>query len=260
MKIPRLIFALIVCYIGLRYGRQSGGLGTSKVTESPLVSSEIWASKPPEQWPQVVLTNEASFRGHTPLHGASAFLVEEKGHRLIGATARHLLGENGGVAPVVQDAELDAVLTSWTVFPRTQRNRTAQIAGLGANPLPSRNYDWLLLKLAPGQTELPATPLHLRPTPVGIGETVHLVGVAYSEPNVSQKVYSGKVTARAYGDRFRYDIAPPVDIRGFSGAPILDDHGLVVGVMTVWFDPNKVGDRMTEAGGEDAASAVKAVR
>ena len=47
---------------------------------------------------------------------------------------------------------------------------------------------------------------------------------------------------------------PPVDIRGFSGAPIIDEKGYVVGVMTVWFDPKVSGDNFLEAGGEDIAS------
>jgi S1-C subfamily serine protease len=51
-----------------------------------------------------------------------------------------------------------------------------------------------------------------------------------------------------------------VDIRGFSGAPIVDDAGLVVGVMTVWFQPKMDGELWTEAGGEDALSALKALR
>ena len=76
---------------------------------------------------------------------------------------------------------------------------------------------------------------------MAIGESVHLIGVAYAEPEVLQKVYSGTVTERGYGDRFRYTISPHVDIRGFSGAPIVDDAGLVVGVMTVWFHPKMDG-------------------
>jgi len=45
-------------------------------------------------------------------------------------------------------------------------------------------------------------------------------------------VYAGKVTARA-GDRFRYHIDPPVDIRGFSGAPVIDRNGHVVAARVI---------------------------
>ena len=100
------------------------------------------------------------------------------------------------------------------------------------------------------------SPLALRATPVSVGDEVYLVGVPYVERGRAQNVYRGRVTARGFGDRFRYDIEPPVDIRGFSGAPILDSRGLVVGVMTVWFDPKMQGEKFLEAGGEDAAAII----
>jgi len=71
-----------------------------------------------------------------------------------------------------------------------------------------------------------------------------------------QNVYRGQVTGRGYGDRFRFTVEPAVDLRGFSGAPILDSQGLVAGVFTIWFDPKMQGDLYTEGGGEDAASAL----
>lgn len=48
-----------------------------------------------------------------------------------------------------------------------------------------------------------------------------------------------------------YDIEPPADIRGFSGAPIIDKDGYLVGVITVWFNPKMEGENFLEAGGED---------
>lgn len=100
----------------------------------------------------------------------------------------------------------------------------------------------------------PPTPLQLRRKPVEVGEEVFLVGVPYSEPQRAQNVYRGRVTERRFGTRFRYTIDPPVDIRGFSGAPIVDTQGLAVGVMTVWFEPKMNGDLFLEAGGEDSAA------
>ena len=64
------------------------------------------------------------------------------------------------------------------------------------------------------------------------------------------------MTKREGGNRFRYDFSPPVNYRGFSGAPILDSKGYLVGVMTVWFKAKKVGDKHQEAGGEDATLIV----
>jgi hypothetical protein len=81
-----------------------------------------------------------------------------------------------------------------------------------------------------------------------------MAGCPYREQDCKQNVYTGEVTERAYRDLFRYSLLPAVDIRGFSGAPILDEKGYVVGVMMVWFEPKMAGDNFLEAGGQDAAS------
>ncbi|MDR3401483.1 MAG: serine protease [Chthoniobacter sp.] len=203
---------------------------------------ESWAALPPAQWPQLVLTNAAQFNGHTPLNGASSFLIRGGHGQILGATARHLLGENGGVAPTVEPARLETDLVSWRMFPRTKAGESVMVAGLASDPKPPRNLDWLLLALAKNAGKLPSYPLSLRSAPVAIGEEIFLVGVPYAEPNRAQNVYHGRVTARGFSDRFRYNVEPPVDIRGFSGAPILDRSGRVVGVMTVWFEPKMDGE------------------
>ena len=54
---------------------------------------------------------DAEFIGHTPLHGASAFLVKSQDGRTLAATARHLVGPNGGVEPEISLAGLNGVPT-----------------------------------------------------------------------------------------------------------------------------------------------------
>jgi Trypsin-like peptidase domain len=216
-------------------------------------AAEHWASKPPQEWPQLVLTNLAEFNGHTPLHGASAFLLKTQDGRTLAATARHLIGENGGVKPEISVANLNGAIRSWRMYPRTLPDQFVLAEKVGTGGLDNEKLDWLILTIKDAVKALPATPLQLRREPVQVGEQIFLVGCPYLEEACEQNVYAGKVSARA-GDRFRYDIDPPVDIRGFSGAPILDRKGHVVGVMTVWFEPKMDGDRFLEAGGEDATS------
>lgn len=218
-----------------------------------------WVSIPPADWPQLVLTNAARFEGHTPLRGASGFLVRNSESEVFYATALHLLGANGGVRPELEEAKLDAVFKNWSVNPRTRSGEQAQLAGLAGAPNSDPNSDWVVLRLAEPERTLPSEPLLLRKTPVVIGEKVYLIGVPYSEKERAQNVYVGEVTERKFGDRFRDDIDPPVDIRGFSGAPILDVEGRVVGVMTVWFDPKTEGGLNLEAGGQDAAAVFERV-
>jgi hypothetical protein len=240
----------IVLGSGCEKAKPPGDAGSPPEAALPV---EPWMSQPAEQWPQFVLTNSARFKNSTPLAGASAFLVKAPGGKVFAATARHLLGENGGVEPPVPRSKLDGQLEKWILFPRTARSHVVEVGSFPIS-LPEKSQDdWLLLSVKEAKGELPATPLKLRRKPVAIGERVHLVGVAYAEPTVRQKVYTGKVTQRGHGTRFRYDIDPPVNIQGFSGAPIIDDAGYVVGVMTVWFNARKQGDQYLEAGGEDAA-------
>ena len=145
------------------------------------------------------------------------------------------------------------MLQDWRMFPRTVPEAFVEIEALGFSGLDEPKYDWLVLKLKQGERKLPAQPLHVCPDPVTIGENVYLIGCPYIERDCKQNVYRGKVTARMR-DLFRYDLDPPVELPGFSGAPIVDEKGHLVGVMTVWFDPKMSGEKYLEGGGEDAAT------
>ncbi|WP_159397076.1 S1 family peptidase [Sorangium cellulosum] len=199
------------------------------------------------------MTNHAEFHGHTALQGASAFLVRTQDGRTLAATAKHLLGQNGGVDPEVSVVALDGAIRSWRLFPRTLEDQFVEAGKVAAPGLDDPKLDWLLLTLKDTGKPLPATPLRLRPRPVEVGEDIYLVGCPYIEEPCKQNVYAGKVTARN-GHRFRYDVDPPVDLRGFSGAPAIDRAGHVVGVIMLWFQPRKQDEKFLEAGGEDAAS------
>jgi hypothetical protein len=218
------------------------------------VVPEGWMSKPPKDWPQIVLTNDAAFNGHTPLQGASSFLIRNGGDRILAATARHLIGSAGGVEPEVSLSQVDSALQSWKMFPRTMPEAFVQIEGLGVSGPMQSDCDWLILRLKNPPAQLPAQPLRIRSEPVHVGEKIYLIGVPYTERQCKQNVYAGKVTERGLGDRFRYDLDPPVALPGFSGAPIIDERGYLVGVMTVWFDAKMNGDKYLEGGGEDAAA------
>ena len=62
-----------------------------EITEAKTQLPEDWASKPITEWPQIVLTNSAEFNGHTPLEGASSFLLQNDTRGVFAATAKHLL-------------------------------------------------------------------------------------------------------------------------------------------------------------------------
>lgn len=223
------------------------------------MAAEPWIELPPEKWPQFVLTNRAAFTDHTGLNGASGFLVRTSDGRVLAATAKHLIGANGGVEPDVPMAALDASLKSWVMFPRTDTGSVVELDRLQLDTENEDSHDWLLMSIKPS-AKLPALPLTMRMEPVQVGETVYLIGVPYSEPKSAQNVYRGVVTKRAFKDRFRYTLSVPVELRGFSGAPIVDADGRVVGMMTIWFKGEHVDGKDVDGGGEDAATALGILR
>ncbi len=191
-----------------------------------------WSKKPVMEWPQFVLTNEATFKGHSPLNGASSFLMLMSDKDVLLVTARHLIGADGGVEPDVKLGEFDAVLNSWVAFPRTRPKSRIEIKGLAFPPDAGLRHDWLLLHLKTPKGELPATPLRPRIKRAEVGDVAFLVGVPYSDTNSAQNVYKGKVTKRPSRNYFELEFEPAVKLAGFSGAPVIDKDGYLAGMMT----------------------------
>ena len=247
----------IVTTIVLAFLISNGCNWPSAATENPspqaieMSTPEAWASKPKREWPQLVLTNDAKFNGHSDLNGASSFLLRTENGAVFAATARHLIGDAGGVEPEIPVNELNEKIKTWKMYPRTLPDDFVNVTSVGAKGLDNAYLDWLVLRIEPKE-KLPSLPLKLRKERARIGETLFLVGCPYSERNCKQNVYECKVTNRD-ADYFRYDVSPPVNIRGFSGAPIVDSSGHLVGVMAGWFDPKMSGDDFLEGGGHDIA-------
>lgn len=197
-------------------------------TQKPLE----WSKKPPKDWPQFVLTHDASFKGHSPLKGASAFLMRMSDNDVLLVTARHLIGADGGVEPPVDLADFDKALTNWEAFPRTKPTARIAISGLAFPPEAGQRHDWLLLHLKDPKGQLPATPMRPRIKRAEAGDAAYLIGVPYSDAKSSQNVYKGRVTKRPSRNYFELEFEPAVKLAGFSGAPVVDQDGYLLGMMT----------------------------
>jgi len=207
-------------------------IGPPRVADNS--TPESWVSGPQHTWPQLVLTNAASFRGHTPLEGASSFLLQTNDGRVLAATAKHLLGDAGAVSPEIHPVNLDYVLESWQMFPRTRGSESVEIAGLLAPGFDRADRDVLFLRTYAPPSALPAQPLYIRAAPVQRGETVYLIGCPYSQPGCSQNVYQGQITERS-GGTFTFSLNSPLQLAGFSGAPVIDAKGHALGVLTAGY-------------------------
>jgi len=206
-------------------------------------------------WPQIVLTNAATFRDRAPMEGASSFLLRSS-QGVVLATARQFgdalrRGELGFTI-----AELASSLVLWTAYPRTRTGLLIRSTHLAMRELDdAETHDWLFFS-GFSEAHLPGLPLESRPEPVELGERVFLVGCEYSERECTQQVYGGRITGRMR-DAFRFELDEPVELRGFSGAPIVDANGQLVGVLTVTFTPFESAGEHLEAGGEDVAVGLR---
>ena len=178
----------------------------------------------------ILLTNMAEFKGDRTLEGASGFLINYHDNNYA-VTARHLLGEAGGIEPEIKTSVLAKNLIEWKMAPRVA-GTASQTIKLNANGLDySRSdYDLLLLNVEDKTPDLAI--LKPRFSLPEIGEALHLIGCPYSERQCRQNSYDIKYVE--YSERFGVlvcEIKSDVELAGFSGAPVVNDKNEVVGVL-----------------------------
>ncbi|HEV8291449.1 MAG TPA: serine protease [Tepidisphaeraceae bacterium] len=220
MFIHRMQWAALVVAIGLV------GCDRQKPVIKPPV--ETWVSQKWETWPQIVLTNDATFNGHTAMQGASSFLIQARDGRIFAVTAKHLLGDAAGVSPEIQVSQFNNVLKSWKLAPRTKEKSFVQVDKLVAWGK-EKEEDWLIFSLK-STAKLPSRPLKVRGSPVSDEEQVYLLGCPYAEDDCQQNVHAGHVL-KTYEQEIHFDFSPTPSLSGFSGAPLIDGNGHLVGIL-----------------------------
>jgi S1-C subfamily serine protease len=221
--IPYLVCAMIFAGSAL-------GVRASLLPAKDNLKAEPWRTLPPREWPTLVLTHQAHFQNRSSLEGASAFLMELRNGSIVAVTANHLLGSAGGVEPRLPVTEVDRSLIEWKLFPRAHPNDSIIVKGV-YGPAEAYSGDSLLLRVVTNNIASVAKPLKLRLSPVTEGEAIFIAGVRYADPAQRQEVYKGTVSS-ADDELITVDLKAPVDMSGFSGAPLLDSAGHVIGVVT----------------------------
>jgi uncharacterized protein (TIGR03000 family) len=158
--------------------------------------------------------------------------------RILGATAKHLFTNWGGVSPPLNPADLSRDLMSWTVSPRGAPGEAVALKKLAVpasvlGRATAETPDWVFMTTGLSEDELPGNirPLLVRQQPVARGEKIFVLGVPYNNPpHPRQNVYTGEVTNTGH-HTFLYRLHQGVDTKGFSGAPILDARGYVIGTI-----------------------------
>jgi uncharacterized membrane protein YhaH (DUF805 family) len=209
----------------------------------PGKTEELLALSPPTGFPQIVLTNAADFTGHTSLYGASAFLVEGPNDKPLLLTARHLVGDSGGVSPEIDPQTLDAVIEHWIAHPRTQPENSIEVSGNFLPAMARTTLDVLALNTIE-QSDFPAKVLSFRAQPPIVGELVFIVGCEYADADCLQRIWPAQIVDIVGEEPFAsYDIAlkDPAALAGFSGAPVIDLSGNALAVVTSGWKEDESG-------------------
>jgi Trypsin-like peptidase domain len=220
-----------------------------------ITDSEPWMKLPFNQAPQILLTNEANFNGHTSMEGASSFLVQvdwdKENKKIYAVTAKHLIGEDGGVSPEIKPINFNGVLKKWIMYPRTNENEFVVIEKLLDEKQSDPKIDILIFAIKNNSTKI----YPLKMTPRGIplfkeNETAFIIGCPYKQKDCKQNIYKGSYLGYDKDESkiVIQNVKPALDMSGFSGAPIVDKDGFVYavvygsekqknGTMTVWATP-----------------------
>jgi hypothetical protein len=163
----------------------------------------------------------------------SGFVIEHDGH-LYGVTAKHVLLMRKEGPPANTDIQSD--LDHWQL--RDPRSKATLgfgrlLNGDASEPVDAEvlKHDSLLFELTDAG---PFKPLHLAKHEPRAGERLHAVGCSYSsEATCAQDVYAGDLVGKQ-GPNLLIDLgAQPLDTMfGLSGAPVLNEAGELVGIVS----------------------------
>lgn len=200
---------------------------------------------------QVLMRNSIWLESGQNANGASAVLVQTSwGPAAV--TARHLLGPAMGINPEIRPSQLPQKLDSWRLIrPRTSTQPLALFADvdkLAFPPKDTNRRDLLVFSLKQTISDLDtrkAQVLKISKETPQRGDTHYLIGCPYAERECVQNMYaitfSGSM--RSFAHTF-----PGLNfsLSGFSGAPIINRRGELLGILTGLHGTTLLGERITQ--------------
>ena len=198
--------------------------------EQPLIKQK-WKTDHYIDSTQILLTNEYMLNGSFGF-GASSFLLRAKKNTPVLCTAKHLLGEAMGITPEVETDRFNHVLKYWYSYARqnTITDHTVHCARLINEEI--NDTDIILLEYKKDTTTLDFQILTPRLSKLHPGEKLELIGCEYSDLGCHQKKYNATLISYEADGMFVIKPETDFDVSGFSGAPVLDKNGYVVGVLS----------------------------
>lgn len=206
--------------------------GTPKSAQIARTARAPWMQKPVSEWPQVLLTNEITFKGHTSMSGGSSFVVMANDGSYWLITAERIISEEAGVEPPLFAEDLDGALHQWKAFPPRSPETFITAKGLARGMSSETCGGTLAVRLHPSSVEaLPVKALRISKRKAAEGDVLYLFGLPFYDTLHPQNVYTCRVNHvdPSLGS-FRVAISAEVMARRFSGAPLINEEGEVAGI------------------------------
>lgn len=150
-------------------------------------------------------------------------------------TAKHLLKH---IKPEsMKTLSFENNIKSWSLYPLENKSELVVCDKL-LNENKSENLkdesiydnDWLVFSIKENSSKV--KPLQMRTTPLNVGEKIYVVGWTRKMETGKQRVYEFEYY-KTIGNRILLkDIIVPEKFGGLSGAPVVDEKGLVVGIVS----------------------------
>lgn len=171
------------------------------------------------------------------LEAGTAFEVNKPGGGVVVLTALHLFGPEGGLRSDLPPGQLPDLVEEFDLYSMDYGHRLGRTGkGLSRSgyPFPSRGADCrgdLAVFSAPEETGL--APLSLAKADSPVGSHVWLVGKAYGDAGAAPVLYFATVTEER-PDATVILLNEPLDTRGMSGSPVVDNRGELIGMDLGW--------------------------
>lgn len=213
--------------------------GTNKQKPKPSQVRDILFDIAPEIGVESLIfyRNIMYFTDGREAYGASSSLINVDG-RVHVVTAKHLLTDSMGIVPSVPPSRFEEETEGWYVTDNLGYHNMdnasviVPVAGI-LEPNDDWNEDFIVL-----ETEALTSEFETEVLPVSFelprrGDRVYVFGCTYdAATGCIQAMYPAEVAGMRFGYlSFRYDM-PPSNGSGFSGAPVLNDEGELVAVLT----------------------------
>jgi hypothetical protein len=173
--------------------------------------------------------------GETFSAGTAVAARTEPGRAPILLTALHLLGPAGGLERDTPPADIGKVVRGVALVPFGAEKPVAIARGAlrkGGRTLPADDLDEvndLAVFALPKGARVNALPLAAESP--AFGDWVWLVGDVFDHEPQTQRLFPGRIVARPTGGALRVLFRPAFELRAFSGAPLINARGELVGLL-----------------------------